>query len=131
LTPDTFLARFLGWSREQDDILAVALVGSYARGTARPDLDIDLVLIAEAPERYLNDLRWTGALGDVLSTALEPYGRLTSVRVWYAGGIEVEFGFTTREWAGLPLDEGTQRVIAGMRVLFEREPLLSPLLPGT
>ena len=131
MNPEPFLTRFVGWAHEHDDILAAALVGSYARGTARPDSDIDLVLIAEAPERYLNDLRWAAELGDVLSTALEPYGRLTSVRVWFGGGFEVEFGFTTREWAGLPLDEGTRRVIAGMRVLFEREPLLSPLLAGT
>jgi UTP:GlnB (protein PII) uridylyltransferase len=33
------------WARAQKNILAVALVGSYARKTARPASDIDLVML--------------------------------------------------------------------------------------
>ena len=47
---------------------------------------------------------------------------LTSLRVLYTSGLEVEFGLTTRDWARLPLDFGTQMVISdGINVLFERE----------
>jgi hypothetical protein len=63
--------------------------------------------------------------GRVIARKIEPYGRLTSLRVWYENGLEIEYGFTTREWVQTPLDEGTKRVIeGGMRVLFEKEPLL-------
>jgi hypothetical protein len=60
---------------------------------------------------------------------VEDYGRVTSLRVRYEGGREVEFGFTMPEWADEPLDEGTKKTIDdGMRVLWEREPLLAPLV---
>jgi len=46
--------------------------------------------------------------------------------VWYADGLEVEYGLTGEEWAADPLDPGSRRVMeGGMRVLFERGDLLS------
>jgi len=57
---------------------------------------------------------------------IEDYGKLTSVRVWYQNGMEVEYGFATPDWAVPPLDAGTERVIRdGMVVLFEQGNLLS------
>jgi hypothetical protein len=39
-----------------------------------------------------------------------------------------KFGFTTVRWADVPVDQGTREVIGGgMRVLFERAPVLSRL----
>jgi hypothetical protein len=48
------------WARAQKNILAVALVGSYARKTARPASDIDLVMLTYEPtsfrtERLMHD----------------------------------------------------------------------------
>jgi hypothetical protein len=51
---------------------------------------------------------------------------LTSVRVWYGDGREIEFGLTDERWAAVPLDEGSRQVIEdGMRILFERGNILS------
>jgi hypothetical protein len=51
----------------------------------------------------------------------EDWGRVTSLRVWYADGLEVEFGIADRSWASAPLDVGTRRVIEdGLVVLFDR-----------
>lgn len=36
-----------------EDISAVVLVGSHARGESRSDSDIDLVIIAESPGKFL------------------------------------------------------------------------------
>jgi uncharacterized protein len=41
-----FLDAFVHWASVQEDKQAIALVGSYARGAARTDSDIDLVLLA-------------------------------------------------------------------------------------
>jgi predicted nucleotidyltransferase len=128
--PAEDLARFLEqvaeWASDQKDILAVALVGSHARGEARWDSDIDLVLLAEDPQKYLGDAGWPEQFGPVLRRQTEYYALVTSVRVWYAGGREVEFGWTSRAWAAEPLEEGTRRVIQdGMRVIFERGTILS------
>jgi predicted nucleotidyltransferase len=117
-----FIKEIICWSKGQPGLLAVALVGSYARGTAGKGSDIDLVLIALDPGEYLKDTAWAGVFGEIEKQQIEPYGKLTSLRVWYAAGPEVEFGLTTRDWASLPLDFGTKRVISdGVKLLLERE----------
>lgn len=114
------------WAADRPDILAVALVGSHARGQATDRSDVDLILLVDRPRRYLEKTDWLSRFGVVAKQKTEFYGSVTSLRVWYAGGPEVEYGITTREWGADPLDEGTQRVIRdGMKVLYEREPLLS------
>jgi hypothetical protein len=46
---------------------------------------------------------------------------VTSLRVWYADGPEVEFGFATPGWMASPLDDGTRKVLEdGFRVLYRR-----------
>ena len=122
-----FLLNFPAWAQSQPDVLAAALVGSYARGTASPSSDVDLVILARDPQTYLSDQAWVNRFGEPLRSQMEDYGRLTSLRVWYQSGLEVEFGLTGADWAARPLDAGTRRVIEdGLRILFERQPLLSP-----
>jgi predicted nucleotidyltransferase len=122
----SFLDRFLQWASAEEDVQGVALVGSYARGEARSDSDVDLVLLTNQPQKYREDLKWLELFGTVVKYQTEDYGKLISVRVWYQDGREVEYGLTTPDWAALPLDAGTERVIRdGMLVLFERGALLS------
>ncbi len=123
---DRFLNEFRAWAPRQEGILAAALVGSYARGTATDESDVDLVVIASSPQTYLQNTDWTTEFGNIRYSEVEHYGRLTSVRVRYEDDLEVEFGLTDELWASVPLDEGTRAVIAGaMKVLFERRPMLS------
>jgi predicted nucleotidyltransferase len=125
---DNFIGDFIEWAAAQADIQAVALVGSYARHTANEESDLDLVILCEKPEQYLTYQIWLHNFGVVLGLQVEEYGKVTSLRVWFEDGMEIEFGFTTSDWAGIPVDEGTSRVAAsGMRVLCERFPLLSNL----
>jgi GrpB-like predicted nucleotidyltransferase (UPF0157 family)/ribosomal protein S18 acetylase RimI-like enzyme/predicted nucleotidyltransferase len=124
-----FLRLFTEWAAAQPDIQAVALVGSHARRSARPTSDIDLVILASEPERFLADTTWVETFGTPVSASREDYGNVTSLRVRYQDAVEVEFGFTTVRWADVPVDPGTRDVIsAGMRVLVERGPILSRLL---
>jgi len=116
---DGFLDRVARWAGERGDVRAVALVGSHARGTARPDSDVDLMLLTERPRALVEDTAWLTGFGRVLRVVAEDWGRVTSLRVWYAEGLEVEFGLATVEWATRP-DEGTHRVLGdGMRVLLD------------
>ena len=125
---EAFLRDLAAWAASQPDIEAVALVGSYARNAATDASDVDLVILARDPERYLQDLGWIRNFGEVARQQIEAYGVLTSIRVWYVDGSEIEYGITNQHWADMPLDQGTRRVISdGMRVLFERRPLLSGL----
>ncbi|HSB01698.1 MAG TPA: nucleotidyltransferase domain-containing protein [Anaerolineales bacterium] len=120
------LDAFVNWASAQADVRGIALVGSYARGAARDDSDIDLVLLTDQPRKYLDDLKWIERFGSVEKHQTEDYGRLTSLRVWYQNGQEVEYGVTTPDWAAIPLDAGTRQVISdGMMVLFEQGDVLS------
>jgi predicted nucleotidyltransferase len=52
------------WASRQADIAAVALVGSWARGAARVDSDIDLMILTDSlmlfrqDEKWVNEIRW-------------------------------------------------------------------------
>jgi predicted nucleotidyltransferase len=116
-----FETELAAWAATRADIHAVYLVGSHARGQARPDSDIDLVLLCEQPQAYLQDTTWLDRFGKPVSQQVEDYGRFTSLRVWYAGGREVEFGLTAPDWITEPLEGGTAEVIAGgVRVIYVR-----------
>jgi predicted nucleotidyltransferase len=125
---EDFLTQVTEWAVARTDILAVALVGSYARGTAHRDSDVDLVVLTATPLEYTAKVDWARQFGSVAGHEIENWGRVTSVRVWYESSLEVEFGFATPEWASAPLDEGTRRVVAGgIRVLMDRDAVLSAL----
>lgn len=122
-----FIEDFMRWATRRKDIRAAALVGSYAREEMEADSDVDLVIITENPEKYITNSEWARVFGKPITKKVEEYGKLTSLRVWYESGLEIEYGFTSREWVKKPLDKGTKEVIDdGLRVLFEKEKLLSP-----
>lgn len=126
-----FIDKLTQWAVTQDAIHALALVGSHARNAATETSDVDLVLITVDPKRYLENTDWVQRFGTVEKQQVEDYGLLTSLRVWYRDGLEIEYGLTDERWAALPLDEGTRQVMAGgMRVLFERGEILSRHLAG-
>ena len=97
-----FLDDFVSWGSEQADIQAIALVGSYARGAARDDSDIDLVILTDQPRKYLDDFEWIKRFGSIDKQQTEDYGKLMSLRVWHQSGVEVEYGITM---AGSPAFE--------------------------
>jgi predicted nucleotidyltransferase len=116
--------RLVSWARERADIRGLALVGSWARGGARPDSDLDVVLLTTSLEHY-KELTWPGA--ELVRT--RDWGGLTERRLRLASGLELEFGVAPLEWASTdPLDEGTQAVVRdGMRILHDPDRLLANL----
>jgi predicted nucleotidyltransferase len=99
----------------------VLLVGSYSRNAARADSDVDLVILANEPARYLDSISFAVNFGRITKWQKEDWGKVTSMRVWYEEGLEVEYGFALPSWAAEPLDEGTKRVLDnGALVIFER-----------
>jgi Nucleotidyltransferase domain. len=116
----TFIAALTCWVSSQSDIESVALVGSYAREAAKEDSDVDIVILTADPDKYLLNKSWVSRFGESERYQEEDYGKLTSVRVFYASGLEVEFGFVTPDWARAPIDAGTKRVVSGgIKVLHD------------
>jgi predicted nucleotidyltransferase len=115
------LSAFIEWVSAQPEIQTAMMVGSYARNESAAASDIDLVIVTTARATFLRNQEWVERFGKVDRQQVEDYGKVCSLRVWYVGGPEVEFGFTDATWLASPLDEGTQKVISGgMRVLFQR-----------
>ena len=105
-------ARAIRWARQRTDVAAVVLVGSFARGEARLDSDIDLLLLVEDPQPLNTDTSWL----DVLAPGAAPlrtgqWGPVTEHRVIASTGLELEFGIAAPSWAALPLDPGTAGVL--------------------
>lgn len=128
-----FLEAVRLWAASAAGVRAVALVGSYAAGRARAGSDVDLVVLCDDPDRLLSDRAWLGRFGAVAGVTREDWGAITSLRVRYATGPEVEWGLGRASWAAVaPLDAGTARVVAdGFRPLHDPEGLLASLLAAT
>lgn len=130
---------FARWAVTQERVLAVGLAGSYARGNARPDSDVDLVVLVTDPASFRRETAWVREVvwgADVASWADEDYGPLWSRRIVLSSGLEVEVGFSGPSWAHTePVDAGTYRVVRdGFRIILDPLGILTRLvvavLPG-
>jgi hypothetical protein len=130
MSAEAFIGQVAEWAADHPGIQAAALVGSWARGAARAESDIDLILIVSEPADFLRRDAWLRTFGVVERVTDEDWGRVQSRRAFYRGGPEVEFGITTAEWADTdPVDAGTARVVHdGMRILADPDGLLADLL---
>ncbi len=126
---EVFLRAVVEWASEHPGIVAVGLVGSQARGTARPDSDVDLIVIVSDRELFFASTEWINRFGHVYTFRDEDWGRLRSRRVHYMTGLEVEYGFVSDDWANTdPVDRGTKEVVAGgLRCVYDPAMRLSRL----
>ena len=125
---ENLINQVIDWAKSEEGVLGVALVGSHARGEARLDSDIDLVIISSDPYRYIDDSSWICSFGEIKNCKTEDWGILTSIRVFFCVGLEVEFGFSSLEWVAIPPDSGTAEVVAdGMKILLDPKSLLARL----
>ena len=123
-----FLDKFSRWVRTQPDIEAVALVGSYSRAEASENSDVDLIILTTKTADYLQHQSWASVFGEVTKCKVEDWGKVKSLRVFYADDLEVEYGFALPDWADIPIDPGMSRVVSdGMRILFDPLGILTEL----
>jgi hypothetical protein len=121
-----FLHCVVEWAKNEPDLMALALAGSHARGEACPESDVDLILLLRNPKKYLKDRDWISEFGEPSHTVQEDWGKVTSLRVLYTNGLEVEYGLANLEWGSDPGDEGDAHVIEnGLIVLYEKDGYLS------
>jgi uncharacterized protein len=118
------------WAEARTDVRGLALVGSWARGHAGADSDVDFVLLTVRTERYVADDGWLRHLGCQAVVATTPRGPVIERRVRTPSGLEVEFCVAPLYWASLyPVDSGTRRVAEeGMQVLHDPDGLFTALV---
>lgn len=123
------VARVAHWAAGRTDVVGLLLVGSYSRGAARPDSDVDLVLLTQDIALY-EDGSWTDdlALGDLIR--VQAWGAIKEHRFVTHSGLEVEIGLGSRDWARTnPVDPGTRRVVSdGAVPMFDPEDILAHLV---
>jgi hypothetical protein len=99
---EDFLKRVVRWAAARPDVRAAALVGSVARGDARPDSDVDVVLLVDDPARYVERDDWIAELGGVRLLRTQQWGDITERRFALEDGTEVDCGIGAPGWNGLP-----------------------------
>lgn len=123
------LSQVRGWAIDSPDVVAVALAGSWARGDARMDSDVDLVVLTTAKDDYLEDESWIKAFGGLRILYTQDWGSLyTERRFVLPSGLEVEFGVAPPSWAATdPPDPGTCEAVydGGLRAVYDPEGILA------
>ena len=117
------VGRVTHWAPRRPDITAVLMAGSYARNAARPDSDIDLVLLTTDKAQYA-DGDWVRELAPRRPDPRSCLGSVTEWRFRTPSGLEVELDIGSLAWADTnPVDPGTRRVVAdGARALYDGRP---------
>ncbi len=75
MTVVELLSLIIQWAEANSDIVAVLLVGSHARNEATPRSDIDLEILANNPEAFLEDSGWLLQFGDIKKKTVEEWGK--------------------------------------------------------
>lgn len=117
----TFITEIKKWGEQTPFINTIILVGSYARGTEKPTSDIDLCILSTEKEKILNDPSIFNQFGKPSDFQIEYYGAMTSIRMWYQDGFELEYGIADMSWIASPLDSGTRQVLLdGYKVILDK-----------
>ena len=123
------------WAIERDDIRAVALVGSWARGNPRQTSDVDLLFLTDQAEEYRECRRWLAQINFqnagyvVQSSDYAVYGGVWSQHIHLLPPAEIELTFASCSWARTdPIDCGTRSVVKdAFRIIVDRDGSLAML----
>jgi len=124
----------LEWTTLREEITGVALTGSYARGEAREDSDIDLLVFVKDPEtfgqtRWIKNINWSKINLEFRSSNDGYYRSNRFTQIFFTNGLEIEFIFPDREWlSDAPLKPDNVHILKkGFVILYDREQKLKQL----
>lgn len=121
---ERILSKMVAWGAARDDLRAIAVVGSHARSDhpADPWSDLDVIVMARRPKRYLSGSQWVSEVEPPWLAILEPtvVGGQQIFHITFEGGTKVDLVVVSSIAFSL-----------GARVLetLERHPSILTLLP--
>ena len=121
------------WADRRREVVALGLAGSWARGQAGADSDIDFVILTGHPSLFRNSADWLFEIASQESDLIpshwndEDWGDIWCRRVRFSPSTEVEFNFATPGWASTnPIAEGSRRVVSGgFLIVVDKQGILS------
>lgn len=120
------LKKISAWVDTKEFIRGAAVVGSHAKGTAKPDSDIDIVLLTKGSQlEHRNNTSWLDEI-DLSELGFNrdryedhDYGDNMARHVFYSPFLEIEFGFVPVEWASSsPVRESTRSIVAPAMIII-------------
>lgn len=102
---DRIVAAVHAWAVTDEQVHAVAVVGSYAAGRPRMSSDLDLVIVASAPKRLLPDIDCVSAAVGVHAAPVRErdWGRLRERRFRTPTGLDIDWESWRRPGSGRQL----------------------------
>ena len=133
---DAILSAVTAWAMKREDIRALALAGSWARGDAREDSDVDLLVLTEQADDYRHRREWLTEIAfaeagcRVLTSEDASYGLVWSRHVRLLPAADVELTFAPCSWARTdPIDAGTRSIVTdAFRAILDKDRLLAALV---
>lgn len=122
----TVIEDIADWAIKRDEVVAVAVVGSYARKAERMASDVDIMIFTDDPDE-LTDVSWFLKLRPNAQLIRSmSWGPVRERRMRLPSGLHVELNFASASWAVVPLDPGTRRVLGdGHRIIYDTGVLAS------
>lgn len=122
--PERILSKLVAWGTGRDDLRAIAVVGSHARSDhpADPWSDLDVIVMARRPARYLDGSHWVEEIETPWLAVREPtvVGGQQIFHVTFEGGAKLDLVVVSSLAFSL-----AARALEGLR----RRPSLLVLLP--
>lgn len=128
---EELIARFSGWAQGEENIRAAFVFGSRARSDHPADewSDLDLLILADEPQDYVEATDWLHHMGEPWVNFLErtPDGGFER-RVLFEGGLDVDFIPESAAGFREIMTEGLPSILAdifrrGFRVLADKDGL--------
>ena len=124
------------WVRARDDVRALALVGSWARGNPRAASDVDLLVLSDCLEGYRRSREWMSEIDfaraghSIKSSNDVSYGTAWSRHIQFHPAGEVELTFAPSAWASVaPIDEATRAIVSdAFRIIVDKDGGLARLV---
>jgi arginyl-tRNA--protein-N-Asp/Glu arginylyltransferase len=111
------------------EIAAIAMFGSQAHGTARPDSDIDVLILTPDIQKHFEDNHYARCFGSFRYARREKWFSGETLRSFFRQeNGQIEYNFATPDWADLPANAEARRIVKdGIKILHDPHGILEKL----
>jgi predicted nucleotidyltransferase len=114
---------------ERNDLRAMAVCGSWARGNPRADSDLDILIITQDPtplrrsQKWIQEIQFYEAGFEYIDHEIAEYGAVWSAHIELKPGAELELTVAEENWASVDaMDMGTRSVITdAFKIIVDKD----------